>query len=638
MCIIPILILASGTNRADMHTLRTAEQQRYFDVRQAIRTQKPEQYLSQLQEMEKYPLYPYLYYQHHIRNLPENIDGFLTFSDSLKSTPLYPMARHHYLSYLGRYKRWKEFLAISPKEPKNDHLKCYYFRAQAQEGNPDIAWKGAEKMWLTPHSQEEQCDILFNEWDKSGFRTDQHIWQRMLLAFGIRRGSFINYLTKQLDYKRYKDAAKLLMSIYHQPRQIGQGAFLNRKHTTLSIDMIYYGLKKIAYSDLGFAIRTYQKYVARELLPKNKAAVIYRFMMYRILITEEKQLRPLVDDYLKKHPSDKLIESRLRWAIHEQNWDDIGVWLTRLSKKAQNEDRWQYWLARFYQEKQQFYQAQEILERIATKRSFYGFVCAQELKLDFPLNTKSVQPDNLAQRRIRNSDTANRIEELFQLGFKTEARIEWLYLLKNSSKTERQQLALFAQEKNWPHFTIEASIQGKIWDALDMRFPLAWREHFERYAKKHRVPVSDLQAIARRESAFNRFAQSPVGALGLMQIMPRTARETARRLGIRYKGNKQLHDPQTNVHIGSAYYYQLIKQFDQNRIFALASYNAGPSRVKRWRKESDGKLDVMSFIETIPFRETREYVQSVLTYRVIYQIFNEDEPQLFSDKELTRLY
>ena len=125
---------------------KTEQQEAYFKVRKAIRTQKEEVYLPQLQAMKDYPLYPYLFYQHNMRRLRQmDLESYQSFANQIKTTPLFLMARHHYLNYLGQYKMWKEFLQVSPNEPQNSHLKCYYFRAQAQAGDPKVAWKGAEK-------------------------------------------------------------------------------------------------------------------------------------------------------------------------------------------------------------------------------------------------------------------------------------------------------------------------------------------------------------------------------------------------------------------------------------------------------------------------------------------------------------
>src|SRR5690606_17081182 len=126
-----------------------------------------------------------------------------------------------------------------------------------------------------------------------------------------------------------------------------------------------------------------------------------------------------------------------------------------------------------------------------------------------------------------------------------------------------------------------------------------------------------LYAIARQESAFREDARSPVGAMGLMQLMPATAREMAKRSGMSFQPQDLL-KPEKNIALGSRYLNELLNQFNGNRILAAAAYNAGPSRVKRWLSKDDAKLPYDVWIETIPFQETRGCVQNVLSFSVIY--------------------
>ncbi len=144
-------------------------------------------------------------------------------------------------------------------------------------------------------------------------------------------------------------------------------------------------------------------------------------------------------------------------------------------------------------------------------------------------------------------------------------------------------------------------------------------------------------AIARRESAFYPWAQSPVGARGLMQLMPATGREVASSLGKR-QSSSDLFDVEHNVLLGSAYYRQLLDRFDGNRVFALTAYNAGPHRVNRWRNKPGQGVPVDVWIDTIPYKETREYVQAVLFYNVVFQYLMGDTRSLLTPAEFKAKY
>ena len=153
----------------------------------------------------------------------------------------------------------------------------------------------------------------------------------------------------------------------------------------------------------------------------------------------------------------------------------------------------------------------------------------------------------------------------------------------------------------------------------------------------HNVDSALLFALARQESAFDASATSPAGAMGLMQVMPATAKGTARKYKIPYRKSSQLHDPETNIAIASHYYEELLKRYNGSRILASAAYNAGPSRVAQWLNKSDGKLPFDIWIEVIPYRETRAYVRNILMYSIIYsRKIGERAPLLMQD-EIFRL-
>ena len=178
--------------------------------------------------------------------------------------------------------------------------------------------------------------------------------------------------------------------------------------------------------------------------------------------------------------------------------------------------------------------------------------------------------------------------------------------------------AHLASRWGWHQLAIGTLIDAGERNALELRFPALYAQDFARAARQQGLEQNWLYAIARQESALNASVKSPAGALGLMQLMPATAELTARKTGIAYRGSRDLLDPATNVALGSRYMRMLLDQFQQNRILAAAAYNAGPARVKQWLQALPATVEHDRFVETIPFPETRQYVQNVLSFAVIY--------------------
>ena len=160
---------------------------------------------------------------------------------------------------------------------------------------------------------------------------------------------------------------------------------------------------------------------------------------------------------------------------------------------------------------------------------------------------------------------------------------------------------------------------------------------FSRFAKLQSVDMSLLYALARQESALYHRAHSPGGASGLMQLMPTTAAHGAKKVGFPLTGQQQLIDPEVNIRLGSAYLTELLDNYGGNRVLAAAAYNAGPGRVRKWRRESGGKsMDV--WVENIPYKETRNYVQNVLVFNAIYQQKLQQGTRFLSEKERKMKY
>ena len=210
-------------------------------------------------------------------------------------------------------------------------------------------------------------------------------------------------------------------------------------------------------------------------------------------------------------------------------------------------------------------------------------------------------------------------------------------MLEGNDATRREELGALASVEGWPRMAIDAANKAEAWDRLDLRFPMPWQETFQHYAALQQVSSTELMAIARRESAFFPQANSPVGARGLMQLMPATGKQVASSLGKRHSSS-DLYEVDHNVLLGSAYYRQLLDRYDGNRVFALTAYNAGPHRVDRWRRKVGDTVPVEIWIETIPYQETRNYVQAVLSYNVVFQHLMGQDRSIMTLAELQAEY
>ena len=179
------------------------------------------------------------------------------------------------------------------------------------------------------------------------------------------------------------------------------------------------------------------------------------------------------------------------------------------------------------------------------------------------------------------------------------------------SAEELRHAAALAHRLGWHDRAILTAARSGYLDDIALRFPMPFESIVMRYASMRDLPPALIYGIIKAESAFMEDARSPAGALGLMQVMPATGRETARRIGFRFRSSRQLLEAQHNITLGSAYLQQMLRRFEGNIAMAAAGYNAGPHRVQAWRPDEDC-LDAELWIEQIPFTETRRYARRAL--------------------------
>ena len=220
-------------------------------------------------------------------------------------------------------------------------------------------------------------------------------------------------------------------------------------------------------------------------------------------------------------------------------------------------------------------------------------------------------------QKVRNAAGMQRALEFKARDEMTEAHREWYHLSNFLSRDELVAQARIAYDMGWYFPAIRTISKAQYWDDLEIRFPMAHQSNFVTEAKNRGLHSSWMFAVTRQESAFMIQAKSHVGAMGLMQLMPATAKETAQRYGIPLATPQSAVIPEINIQLGAAYLSQVLGQFNGNRVLASAAYNAGPGRVRQWLRDAK-HLPYDVWVESIPFDETRLYVQNVLTYSVIY--------------------
>ena len=337
------------------------------------------------------------------------------------------------------------------------------------------------------------------------------------------------------------------------------------------------------------------------------------------------------DEKIQQLKTDNLTERRLRMAIWQKT--DLSPWLNSLTTEGKAKQEWRYWEA-----KQDISKNIEKLTALSKERGFYPMLAAAQLKQAYKVDSPAA-PSFTVEEQHPFEQVFAMIRELRELGRNGLAKQRWRILLDNADFTTQLKLAEYAENQQWFELAVDASIVAKAWDYLSLRLPNAYPEYFNAALQNLNISKTFAMAIARQESAWNPMAQSSANARGLMQLLPSTAKLTAENNQLPYQGEQDLFKPLNNILLGTAHLNELNGKYPNNRILIAAAYNAGANRVEKWLSRANGKLALDEFVASIPFYETRGYVQNVVTYDFYYQILqNKENPQIFSQEELNRLY
>jgi len=571
-------------------------------------------------QLTEYPLYPYLVYAA-VASRPgdtttEDISTILQQYDDLAFAP---RLRSHWLETLAAQKKWAEFVSLFSPTINSTQLRCYHALALHQLGHKEEAIKQGIALWQAGKSQPKQCDAIFSILIDNKRISSEIAWVRFSQSLFNHEYGLANYVLKFIADPALKARAEHYLRVDRDPGQIAN----YREFQTDSKEereIILHGITHLARIDATTTLKHWNRYNQTHAFSDEQQGKVVSALVKSLY--QQNQVSA-ADNYLlqsKSQVANDVLEWRLRELIKNADWQAVISWHQKLGARVADDDRWNYWYARSLELSGQPDSeiTDNIYRAISKERSFYGFLASEWLKSPYDMNHQPVEVTQKDIDSLSQTRTFQRIKELYHQDELTWARREWQMALSGKPQHSWLTAAKLAEQWQWHNQAIMTMIQTGYWDDIDVRFPQAHKAAFLSEAAATDIPPNLLLALSRQESAFNDKVTSPAGAKGLMQLMPATAKETARKNNIRYSSSSELFDPNKNILIGSRYYKQMLDKFNNNRILATAAYNAGPARVYRWQRESQGTLPFDAWIEIIPFRETRNYVQNVLAFSIIY--------------------
>jgi soluble lytic murein transglycosylase len=595
------------------------QQQRdlFKQAEQALEADDSSRFKTLTGQLADYPVTPYLHYDAMRQRLsdasPSEVGDFLERHED------YPFHYHllsQWLNLLAERGDWNNYLRFY--DGRNEtRFRCQALTARLETGKTQDINSEIAPIWLSGYSQPEECDQPFEYFLDHADNAEDAIWQRIDKAFKARRSSLARYLGKKLD-----DTAKEAVDDWYRahtgPEQWLQDMG-SRKDTELQRTIILHALDRMAGID---SLKT------RDMWKKIEPAYTFnteqkKRIQQRLALAADYQHRPEAKAMLEELPVDLKNDNAHLWLarIHLRDEDWIGLIRTinampaRLSKEAE----WTYWLGRAYAEAGQEAKSRDILEKLANRSTYYGFLAADRSRMPYRIVQQQVTGKGGADENTLLGKNIHllRARELFFLDRLIEARREWFQGIRKLNKDEIKQAAQMASSWKWHESAIKTVAKTGHLNDYTLRFPMPYQSQVMDNIKAHGLDAAVIYGVMRRESLFDPLAKSRVGALGLMQLMPSTARQVARALGLQKPGQSDILDIDNNIRLGTQYFKTVLDQFDNNVSLAAAAYNAGPKNVRKWLPDTEPmKADL--WVETVPFKETRNYIQAVLAYATIF--------------------
>ncbi|TCD21509.1 lytic murein transglycosylase [Pseudomonas sp. IC_126] len=602
------------------------QQRQYYDeAKRALAKGDSGPYRRHASALRDYPLEPYLAYDELTARLKtasnDEVEKFLAEHGDL---PQASWMKLRWLRLLAARGDWRPFVAHYDPAMNFAELDCLFGQYQLSSGQTKQGYETAERLWLVGKSQHNACDALFDRWRDAGQLSEDLVWQRTKLAVESGNYGLANFLVKSLP--TMKSQGELLVEVAQKPQMLGQtDRFMSP--TPAMGDIVSIGLRRLARKNPEKALGLLDSYARRLSFSTDEKVAIARQIGLTLAKRFDARALTVMAEYDPELRDDTVSEWRARLLLRLGRWDDAHALIQRFTGELASSNRWRYWNARSLELAQpNDKQAIPLYQPVASERDFYGFLSADRIQAPYKLNHQPLALDPKLMQKVRNTAGIRRAMEFHARGEIVNGRREWYHVSRLFSRDELVAQARLAYDMEWYFPAIRTISQAKYWDDLDIRFPMAYRSSLVNAAKAREIHPSWVFAITRQESAFMADARSHVGATGLMQLMPATAKETARRFDIPLSSHQQVLNPNTNIQLGAAYLSQIYGQFKGNRVLASAAYNAGPGRVRQWLRDAE-HLPFDVWVENIPFDETRQYVQNVLTYSVIYgQKLNAPQP------------
>ena len=574
--------------------------------------------------------------------------------------------RNDWLLLLGQRRDWASFAAEYPNYRMGDdrEVRCYALAADiapagapasatisAAFSAPTVAGASAttvapasapasadvaaevKRLWYAQRDADDGCNYAAARLHAAGKLKDAAVWRKARLAMEANRPKAARMAAEMVA----PDATDQINDMVDNPaRYLSKHVIAGSK---VRKEWVLLALIRMASHDADAAASVLENHWSVHLTPEQRS-----WAWGAIGKSAAQKLSDDADAYFAKAKNSDLSDEHLAWKVRaalrkpvQPNWKEVLAATGAMGDEARQDPAWVYWRARAQLRASKTEagsaQATAALQSIASVRGFYEQLAQEELGQRIAVPAKPLPLTLEEKDAARQNAGLRRGLHAIGLGLRAEGVREWNYatnLHTQGGMNDRELLAAadFACQREVWDRCINTSERTKAVFDMEQRFPMPHKDAVTQRAAQIGLDPAYVYGLIRQESRFIMDARSGVGASGLMQVMPATARWTAKKIGLADFQTQQLNDRDTNIAIGTGYLKLVLDDFAGSMPLAAAAYNAGPSRSRSWRGASGGPvLEAAIWAENIPFAETRDYVKKVLSNTTAYAALISGQPQ-----------
>ncbi|PPE66639.1 lytic transglycosylase domain-containing protein [Caldimonas caldifontis] len=595
---------------------------------------------------QRHPLTPWIdYWELNLRLPQASAQELAAFYARWPDSYVEDRLRNDWLLELGRRGDWAQMALELPRFRMRDdrELHCYEQLLRQQNGEAaESVREAARQAWFAQRDADVGCATMATQLYAAGVLRAEDVWRKARLATDQNRPRAVRQALELLG----ASAVINFNELYENPaRYVARAGRTDRRDLA---ELTALALIRLGASDPALAATQMQDRWAA-WLPDDLASWVWASIGRQAAI----RLLPEAADHYQRAArkaderswSDDTLVWKARAALRVGRWPQVLQAIEALSPSEQRDPTWMYWKARALRElaatsgesERLRGEAFALLDELSGQYHFYGKLAAEALDRPHALPPAAAPLTPEERERAAGNPGLQRALRLIELGLRSEGVREWNWTLNFTSAGrmgDRELLAaaqLACDRQVWDR-CINTSERTQAEFNFEQRFPMPFRREVVLKARELGVDPAVVYGLIRQESRFIMDARSHVGASGLMQLMPATARWTARQIGLNYQPS-MINDRDVNLTLGMSY-LKLVVEDQGSLALGAAAYNAGPGRPRRWREGP--VLEAPIWIENIPFNETRDYVKKVLSNATYYDaLMNDRVPRLRDRLEST---